>query len=124
MIYLEEHFVLEFLGKLCTTQKSISLGDHVDVIPCYFLCLLVIEPEGSDIFQERMVTTDSIFKLVHGLLCVSVDLLTILIFKEHKQGIETTGNAFEAMIFIRGLPRECECRCSLDSCAIWSTEVR
>ena len=84
VIYLKEHFVLEFLGKLCTTQKSISLGDHIDVISCYFLCLLVIEPEGSDIFQERMVTTDSIFKLVHGLLCVSVDLLTILIFKEHK----------------------------------------
>ena len=124
MIYLEEHLVLEFLGKLSTTQKSISLGDHIDVVSCYFLCLLIVEPEGSDILQERMMTTDSVFKFVHGLFCIGVYLLTILIFKEHKQGIKATGNAFETMIFIRWLPRECECRCSLDSCAIWGTEVR
>ena len=79
-----EHIVLEFLGKLSTTQKSISLCDHIDIISCYFLCLLIVEPESSNVFQKRVMTTDSIFKFVHGLLCVSVDLLTILIFKEHK----------------------------------------
>ena len=35
MIYLKEYFVLEFLGKLSTTQKSIGFCDHIDVITCY-----------------------------------------------------------------------------------------